>query len=335
MANDILVNESSAAQYQTTLKDQTGTVIPASAISGLTLTLYDALTGTVVNSRSAQDVKNTNGGTLHATSGLFTMTFAAADNPIVTATEAEEHHVAVFEATVSGGGGGLKWVVDLWVRNLALAPVASPDLVTYALLTLPEARDALSLTKADENPRLARLINAVTDDLEARTGRRLRTRTYTSETRRVRDSDISPDGLAWHALEWPITALTSVTVDDTVQTRWVPGDAGDPEDFDVYVLEGAGAVHGWDRLYRTAGWSPGTRVVLTYTAGYGATGFPIPAVLKELALAMLRERFYAETRMSDMVASRSAQGESVTYPIQPGLTPRDFQTLAAFRRWAA
>lgn len=331
--NHYLVNEQTSFQIQETLKDATNAPVQLAALSGLTLTLYDAKTGTAI--RTAQSVKNANGGTFHATSGLFTMTFTPTDAALITATEPEEHHVAEFTATFTGGGA--TWEKHLWVRNLNLSAVIAPDLVSYAILTLAEARETLGQTTAADNPILARMINTVTDDLETRLGRRLKTRTYAPVVTRVRCEHIRDGGLSWRGLEWPITTLTSVEVDDTTQTLWVPGDAGIPSDFDVYLLDDGPTAHSRDRLYRSAGWIEGQRVVATYVGGYGTTVapvVPVPSDLRDLALSMLRERYHAETRMTDGVQSRSVGGEAVTYvPGSPTQWSRMAQTLMAYRRW--
>jgi uncharacterized phiE125 gp8 family phage protein len=330
--NHYLINEQTSFQISQTFKAADNTNVQLADLTSLTLTLYDAKTGTAI--RTAQNVKNANGGSFHATSGVFVMTFTPTDTTLITPTEAEEHHVAEFTAGFVGGGA--TWETHLWIRNLNLAAVVSPDLVPHALLTLAEARETLGLTTAAENPLLARLINTVTDDLETLTGRRLKTRTYTTSVTRVRLEHLREEGWAWTGLEWPITTLTSVEVDDTAQTLWVPGDVGDPEDFDVYLLDDRPAPHSRDRLYRTSGWMPGSRVVVTYTAGYGTAANPIPSDLRDLVQARLRERYRAETRMTDDVQSRSTGGESVSYgaPGGPGQWTRMSQTLASYRRWA-
>ena len=78
-----------------------------------TLTLADLLTlkvtlyagTTVINSRDAQDIKNTNGGTVTA-AGALTLALTTDDNPIVnntlTAGETEEH-IARLEWTWNDG----------------------------------------------------------------------------------------------------------------------------------------------------------------------------------------------------------------------------------------
>lgn len=114
---ELCIEEGGEVDYQATLLDKAGGPVPLVAITDLTLTLTNKASGTVINSRASASVKNTGGGTYHATSGLFTMTFAAADNPIVNAAKSVERHIATFQATWSGGGAK-NWEVIVSVRNL-------------------------------------------------------------------------------------------------------------------------------------------------------------------------------------------------------------------------
>ena len=115
------INELTSFQYTGTLKDETDTVIPLADLTTLTLTIYNLATLAVINSRSHQDIKNTNGGTFHATSGLLTMVFAPDDSPIIDGDldfgEWEEH-VALFEWTWDSGAKGGNHQITLYVVNL-------------------------------------------------------------------------------------------------------------------------------------------------------------------------------------------------------------------------
>jgi hypothetical protein len=90
------VTERTSCRYTATLKDANNVVLPLSAINTMTLTFVDVSTNTVINSRTAQDVKNTNDVTMHATSGLLTWAIQPADNAIITAGTEHELHRAVF-----------------------------------------------------------------------------------------------------------------------------------------------------------------------------------------------------------------------------------------------
>lgn len=102
----ITVNEENLALISGTLTDEEGVAVPLSALSGLTLTLYDKDLDSIINSRNAQSILNVNGGAFHATTGAFTLTLSAADNAIVTTRDAGrlETHYGLVEASWSGGG---------------------------------------------------------------------------------------------------------------------------------------------------------------------------------------------------------------------------------------
>ena len=116
---DRTVIEGTSMIYTATLQDASGTALPLASIDSLTLTLYDKATGTIINSRNAQDVLNTNQVTVHATSGLLTWTALPADMAIVGTPTAGvlETHVALFECVYSTTKG-LNHEVEIYVKQL-------------------------------------------------------------------------------------------------------------------------------------------------------------------------------------------------------------------------
>jgi len=116
------VREGCTAVYQATIKDESGNPVAASSLTTLTLTLYDLASGTMINSRSAQDVLNHNDVTINA-SGVLIWTMQPADNVIVSASlsaGAIERHVALFQWTWGTGGAKAgKYEVQIDVQNLA------------------------------------------------------------------------------------------------------------------------------------------------------------------------------------------------------------------------
>jgi uncharacterized phiE125 gp8 family phage protein len=197
-----------------------------------------------------------------------------------------------------------------------------------ALLTLAELKAFLQITSSDQDAALEGFINGCSDAVETLTGRRLASRTYTDEHLHVRPEWVL--GIEWLDVEWPITAMQTLDVGGTPQTVWMPGDAGSPEDRDVYVLEARDPKHGRDRLFRPAGWPLGVFVTRSYTAGYAAAA--IPGDLKQAVLTLAGDWYYRRTRQADPVISRSAGAETITY-VNEAL-PRTFPTLMnAYRRW--
>ena len=114
------IPEKATWRYTATLKDETETVVAAAQLTTLTLTLY-ALNAalTILNSVDATNILNTGRGTVHATSGLLTIVFEPADNPVVDATLLEERHLALIQWTYAGGAKAGRHEVEFGVRNLA------------------------------------------------------------------------------------------------------------------------------------------------------------------------------------------------------------------------
>lgn len=114
------IKEKTTPKYTATLLDEDGNAIPLSSIDTITLTLYNlsATTRDVINSRNAQDVKNTNNVTIHATSGLLTWSMQIADNAIADALKRVERHRACFVFTYSGGTKRGTHEVDFDVENI-------------------------------------------------------------------------------------------------------------------------------------------------------------------------------------------------------------------------
>jgi len=112
-----VVNEKSTAKYTATLKDEDGVIIPAANIVSLTLTLCEVPDGTIINSRSDQDVLNTNNVTVDS-SGILIYTLQELDTIIVNAALATEIHRATFKMTFNTTGKAT-WDVDFTIRNLA------------------------------------------------------------------------------------------------------------------------------------------------------------------------------------------------------------------------
>lgn len=117
------VPEGSDAEYEATFvgADADETVLVPAAVSKIEATLK-RVDGTVINSRSAQSVLNTSGGTL-AAGGVFTLMLGAADNAIAAGfTGTRELHILTLHieyTRVGGGTGVLNREVRYWVRNLA------------------------------------------------------------------------------------------------------------------------------------------------------------------------------------------------------------------------
>jgi uncharacterized phiE125 gp8 family phage protein len=239
----------------------------------------------------------------------------------------ETPHVARWQVT--DGIGKIVFVPSDAGEVWEVQPIAAVALQDNALLTIAELKAALNIKGTEQDVALADFVNVCSDAMETFTGRRLVSRTYTDLYAYV-DRVL---GTGWLDVEWPITALTGLTVGATIQTVWMPGDLGIPTDFDAFVLDGPDPKHARDRIYRPGGWTPGGMVKLTYTAGYGVPGFPIPGDLKQAVKSLAGDWYYYRTRQAEPVISRSAGAETVTY-VNEALPRRFAALLNSYRRWS-
>lgn len=119
------VLEETTPQLTATLKDEAGDPVPLADIDAATLTLFVPETGTIVNSRNKQNVKNANNVTIHATSGLLTWDIQEADLAIIDTADDEnnrEIHRALFEYDFDSNTRKGAKQVDLVVHNLQKVP---------------------------------------------------------------------------------------------------------------------------------------------------------------------------------------------------------------------
>lgn len=113
------VPEQTTQKYTGTLKDENGAAIPGSALTTLTLTLYEASTHQIINSRNAQNVLNLNGVTVDS-NGVLTWIMAPADNAHLGQAQ-RELHVALFEWTYDSGKRG-QHEASFYIQDTPFAP---------------------------------------------------------------------------------------------------------------------------------------------------------------------------------------------------------------------
>jgi hypothetical protein len=112
------INERSTAKYTTdALLDEDGAVVPAASLTTATLTLYDLTTGTILNSRSSQNILNANNVTITA-GGVLSWVLQPADNAIVNDRPDQEIHVAVFDLRWDAGVSRCVHEVRFLINNI-------------------------------------------------------------------------------------------------------------------------------------------------------------------------------------------------------------------------
>lgn len=108
------IPEQSTSQYACRFIDHlTGADINGAAVTGITATLR-AFRGDVINSRTAQDVLNVNGGTL-AVDGAFALVLSSLDT-VAVGTEALQSRVLTLEVDFTTGK--LTHEVHFYIRQL-------------------------------------------------------------------------------------------------------------------------------------------------------------------------------------------------------------------------
>lgn len=114
------ITEGSTVYLTGTLTDHLAAPVPLAGIATLTVWITDLKTGTVINSRNGGSILNTNGGTLHATTGAWTFKLGAADSAIVNTSDPYERHRVLVEWSYNGGAdkGSMEFVLPY--RNLAV-----------------------------------------------------------------------------------------------------------------------------------------------------------------------------------------------------------------------
>ena len=108
------IPERSTYRYEVDLLTAAGAALPAASVSSIKLTLRDVTSDTIVNSRSAVEVINQNGGVLE--DGAFSFQFEEADTAIVGSASAERRVLTLDFRMV--GGGRVTREVRFYVRNL-------------------------------------------------------------------------------------------------------------------------------------------------------------------------------------------------------------------------
>ena len=128
MASLPAIHEGATGRFTAYLLDEDGVAIASASVSAITMTLRHRFSNTIVNSRSAQNVFNTNNCTLHATSGLFTWNVQTADAAIVDNSNPPrdiDEHEMILTATYTATGPLTKVAKHkeiIRVLNLARTP---------------------------------------------------------------------------------------------------------------------------------------------------------------------------------------------------------------------
>ena len=184
------------------------------------------------------------------------------------------------------------------------------------LVTLDQAKAAVTAIGKAISPNadgvLDSLITQASDWFNRQTGRMLAQTTYAARR-------IIGDGRPCLVFEWPIVLDQAITIviDGQTQVVWKPGDSPSAVDAaDVEVVEYT--QQGPKELIRKVGWPKRPSVItLTLTAGYklsdvSVNQHPVPRLLQDGVLILVRDMFRLVDRQNQGIASISVQGQATT-----------------------
>lgn len=299
-----------------TLKDAAGVAIAKASVSSITVTLTDAGSGSVVNSRNGQNVLDANGGTLDATSGAFAWTITSSDTTLVDANGDSEEHTADFTVTGTFTGSPLKFRHRIRCMGTLLL-CRFDDVALY----LREIDTTL------EEPLVVLLIEAFTKRVESMTRRTMRKSTVANPT--VDVFSPPPDRAkgagysSWYSVRvsrWPVDSVVSIKED-------LNGDfaAATAVESTEYGLGPEGTIR--------MRWRPflaGTACLQVKTVGGIArdTG----AVPADLRNAAARQVAYWWQRRTDLgISGMTSQGGSISLYATGDLLPDVEETVKRYR----
>lgn len=120
----ISVKEGAFGVHTFQLVDEDGNNVSLAAINTGTLTLFDVVTGAIINSRNAQDVLNVNGVTISAT-GAVEWTMVEDDCRILSSIKREEHHHAHFRFAWDSSTKHLSFLIEIRVCDIGQFAVSA------------------------------------------------------------------------------------------------------------------------------------------------------------------------------------------------------------------
>ena len=111
------VDQSTTGKWVGVIEDEAGTAVSSAVINTATLTLYDTATDTILNNRTAQNVKNTNQVVID-TSGNITWSWLPADMTMTSTTKQKELHTALFTIVFNGSADKILHEVSFRVHRV-------------------------------------------------------------------------------------------------------------------------------------------------------------------------------------------------------------------------
>ena len=117
----ICMNERTTRRVNAILTDEDDVGIDVADITSVVMTLYNKADGSIINSRTVQDIKNANDVTIDSV-GALVWIVQVLDNVIVDSKQVLEHHIALIEWTWSAGNHEGRYTIDIFIRNMEKVP---------------------------------------------------------------------------------------------------------------------------------------------------------------------------------------------------------------------
>jgi len=289
-----------SGQFTGTLQNADGTAVVYDAgetetprISTLTLTLRDAATGTILNSRNSQNVLNANDVTVDA-AGALKWLIQPTDTAMHDSTKAVEEHLAEFSFTYTDTDSNTKTGLfqhSLVCRNFT--PLCSFDDLTSQLGGLD----------ASERMFVEGLIDAFAERAERETGRRFSVETATEYF------DIVPGQRAIRVSRFPISSVTGIWEDAEGKFDDPTNELIDADDYDVRAMGDRGVI----RMRFRSFWVGEGTVKVTYSGGLARQSNGVGGVPADLRNAAVRQvAYWYQRRASLGVTGENVGGASVS-----------------------
>lgn len=311
----IRVNAGESFVYSTTLRNSADAAVTGANLLTLTLTLRNARTGAIVNTRNTQDVKNAGAWdrdvTYDSGTGAIVWQGRPADATPSDLTVPETSHVAEFTFTAQKGS-----VVE--TRTFYVEVVCQPR-TRVALCTQDDVEEILGEVDDEHVAKLEGIINALTPEVE-----RYCERWFAYKANEV--EYFSPRGslLTLWALRWPIESVGALV--ESYDSDFGAAHVSTVSPGDYAVLAEIGVVR-----MRYTRFVPGERTLrLTYTGGLARETAGLPSDLRRAVAEQAAYRF--QRRLSLGVSGvNQGQGGGVTF-MERDLLSSVKRMLDQFRR---
>ena len=293
-----------------TLLDTAGVAIPLANINSVTLTLTNAATGAVINSRNSQNVLNANNVTIHATSGALSWLIQPGDTSLIDASSPYEEHIAeitwTYETTKVG-----KHTHRIGCRGYLM------------LCTFEDVKMHLSGIKDSDQQLVEMMIEAFSTRAENECDRKFKKSTTASPT--VEYFSIKEDNWSLRVRRYPIDSVVQVI------EAWDGDFDGplslekEPQDYGLIPHEGR------LKLRVRPFYKGNVNVRMTYVGGLARDVGAVPMDLRLASMRQVSHWYQRRTQAGVQEVSMARAGREQLMTGAYDLLPDVIQTLGYYR----